>query len=62
MKESIVENRIPCRIQADGNIHAGTIPQVIAAGASILTGGTSGLFKGDAALQENLQRMKEAAL
>ena len=49
------------KIQADGNIHTGTIPQVCAAGASILTGGTSGLFRQDADLQENLRRMKEAA-
>ena len=29
MKESIVENRIPCRIQADGNIHAGIQERVV---------------------------------
>lgn len=62
MKEEIVKHHLSVRIQADGNIHAETIPQVTAAGASILTGGTSGLFKKDAGLQENLKRMKEAAL
>ena len=61
MKEQITANCLSCRIQADGNIHTGTIPQVCAAGASILTGGTSGLFRQDADLQENLRRMKEAA-
>lgn len=62
MKEEIVKHCLPVRIQADGNIHAGTIPEITKAGASILTGGTSGLFKKDAGLQENLQRMKEAAV
>lgn len=32
-------------IQADGNVNLDTIPAIVAAGADILTGGTSGLFR-----------------
>ncbi len=31
-------------VQADGNVNPATIPEIVAAGADILTGGTSGLF------------------
>lgn len=33
-------------LQADGNVNLDTIPAIVAAGADILTGGTSGLFRG----------------
>ncbi|WP_232696522.1 ribulose-phosphate 3-epimerase [Brevibacillus daliensis] len=33
-------------IQIDGNIHSGTIPEAVAAGANFLVGGTSAIFKG----------------
>ncbi len=48
-------------IEADGNVNEETIPYITKAGAKILTGGTSGLFNSKAKIEENYQRMKEAA-
>lgn len=62
MKEEILKHQLSVRIQADGNIHAGTIPLVTAAGADILTGGTSGLFRKGMHLQESLRLLKEAVV
>lgn len=62
MREALDRNNLSTRIQADGNIHAGTIPDVTRAGASILTGGTSGLFHHKASLQEAVNQMKEAVV
>lgn len=61
MKRLIDEHQLSTRIQADGNIYSETIPLVTKAGASILTGGTSGLFRKDMPLPDAVQRMKEAA-
>lgn len=49
-------------IQADGNIGPATIPSVVRAGATILTGGTSGLFTGEKTIAENVREMRRAAL
>lgn len=50
MRKMIDTAGLDTQIQADGNINLQTIPTVVAAGASILTGGSSGLFK------ENIKR------
>lgn len=47
-------------IQADGNINPETIPLVTSAGADILTGGTSGLFRKDGSVCENADQMRAA--
>lgn len=60
MSEIIRENKLATKIQVDGNIHKDTIPAVIKAGATILTGGTSGLFKKDNTLLSCYQEMMEA--
>ena len=48
-------------IQADGNISLTTIPSVVRAGATILTGGTSGLFTGEKTIAENASDLYRAA-
>lgn len=48
-------------IQADGNINLSTIPLVSEAGATILTGGTSGLFTERKSVRENALEMLHAA-
>lgn len=44
LRTVIDENAPGVGIQADGNVNPLTIPDIVAAGADILTGGTSGLF------------------
>jgi ribulose-phosphate 3-epimerase len=48
-------------IAADGNINPRTIPAVVAAGADILVGGTSGLFLKDRSIKEAAALMLQAA-
>ncbi len=51
-----------CLLEADGNIHEKTIPEVTKRGARVLIGGTSGLFRPDRSLSESVKIMKKAAL
>lgn len=60
MRELLVENNLETDIQADGNINAETIPLVVASGATILTGGTSGLFLKGYTLAQNIENMLKA--
>ena len=48
-------------IQADGNINLDTIPLVVPSGATVLTGGTSGLFTGGKSIRENAADLLSAA-
>lgn len=61
MREYLNKANINMDIEADGNINVHTIPEVVQAGATILTGGTSGLFNDKASIQENYDLMMEAA-
>lgn len=47
-------------IEVDGNIHTGTIAACAEAGATMFTGGTSGLFDHDHSINENIRRLREA--
>lgn len=61
MRERLSKAGLTTHIQADGNIHSETIPSVVEAGATILTGGTSGLFRKDTNIQDNLDKMRKIA-
>lgn len=50
-----------CLIEADGNIHEGTTPEVVHRGARVLIGGTSGLFRAERTFEESVRLMKKAA-
>jgi ribulose-phosphate 3-epimerase len=50
-----------CLIEVDGNVNEQTIPEVVEAGARVLIGGTSGLFRKDRSLKASVQMMREAA-
>ena len=54
------DNNIHTPIVADGNVNPLTIPALVKAGASILVGGTSGLFLRDSAVKENARVMLKA--
>lgn len=62
MRKQLDAFGLTTRIQADGNINEMTIPMVVDAGADILTGGTSGLFRNDISIQENLELMRKVAI
>lgn len=57
MRQLLNEANLNTEIQADGNINLSTIPSVAKAGATILTGGTSGLFTGKKSIAENVLDM-----
>lgn len=48
-------------IEADGNICETTIPLVVQAGARVLVGGTSGLFRRDRSFHESVSCMRQVA-
>lgn len=52
---------LSCLIEVDGNINEQTIPEVVEAGARVLIGGTSGLFRKDRSLKASVQIMRETA-
>jgi ribulose-phosphate 3-epimerase len=51
-----------CDIEVDGNVNERTIPEVVEAGARVLIGGSSGLFRPERNLQESLRVIRETAL
>lgn len=59
MKEILEEEHINIPIEVDGNINLNTISSCVLAGASIFTGGTSGLFTKEYTLQENIQKLSK---
>lgn len=48
------------QIEADGNIHTKTIYDCADAGATMFTGGTSGLFNQACTINENIEQLKQA--
>ena len=54
------ENGIKTPIAADGNVNPATIPALVEAGASMLIGGSSGLFLKGKTVKENAQTMLAA--
>ncbi len=54
MSEMLKKNNINTRIQADGNVNAKTTKMLAQAGATIFTGGTSGLFLPGKTIDENI--------
>ncbi len=61
MRQRLEKAHIKKDIEADGNINEKTIPDVVQAGATILTGGTSGLFNKKRSISENMQKMMEVS-
>lgn len=54
------DNGIKTPIVADGNVNPATIPSLVQAGATVLIGGTSGLFLKGRTVKENAQAMLKA--
>ena len=56
------DHRRDIPIEIDGRVSFENIPQLVAAGADILTAGSSSLFHKDGTLAENLEKTKKAIL
>ncbi|MGN1277244.1 MAG: ribulose-phosphate 3-epimerase [Floccifex sp.] len=60
MNEILQKANVEKHIEADGNVNKNTIHSLFTSGATIFTGGTSGLFTQEGSIQENVKRLKEA--
>lgn len=61
MRRLLEKAGLSTHIQADGNMNLSTIPPAFQAGATVLTGGTSGLFTGKKSIRENAEDLLQAA-
>lgn len=59
LKQMILDMKLDVKIELDGNVSPQYIPQMVAEGADVLVGGSSGLFRKDISLQESIQRMRD---
>jgi ribulose-phosphate 3-epimerase len=59
LKIWIDEMKLDTKISVDGNVSLEHIPEMVAAGADILVGGSSGLFLKDNNLKESLHQMRK---
>jgi len=61
LRKAIEEAGYKTGIQSDGNMNLKTVPQVVSAGADMITGGTSGLFLKDKSIKEAAGELLSAA-
>jgi ribulose-phosphate 3-epimerase len=57
LRKIMDDNGIDTSIAADGNVNPQTIPDLVASGASMLIGGTSGLFLKEQSIKANAEKM-----
>jgi ribulose-phosphate 3-epimerase len=57
LRELMEAHDIDTPIVADGNVNAATIPQLVASGATMFVGGTSGLFLKDQSVKESAESL-----
>ena len=57
IKERINDLKLDIKISVDGNVNYENIPKMVSAGADILVGGSSGLFRND--LEDSIKRLRE---
>jgi ribulose-phosphate 3-epimerase len=58
LRRRITEQKLNIKIGVDGNVNAENIPNMVAAGADILVGGSSGLFKKSQPLEQSIREMR----
>ena len=59
IKERITDLNLDIKISVDGNVNYENIPKLVSAGADILVGGSSGLFRNDIDLEDSIKRLRE---
>lgn len=62
MHQLLAEAKLDKVIEVDGNIHADTIQKCAAAGATMFTGGTSGLFRQQYTIDESIRVLEKAIM
>ena len=60
LRKMIVNLGVNVTIAVDGNVNYDNIPKMIAAGADVLVGGSSGIFRKDMTLQDSVSRFNSA--
>jgi len=58
LRELISDMHLDIKISVDGNVNFVNVPNMVAAGADILVGGSSGLFRSDMDLEDSIKRLK----
>ena len=59
LKTMIRDMKLETKITVDGNVSYDNIPSMVAAGADILVGGSSGLFTSDRSLEDSILKMHD---
>ncbi len=59
IKERINDMNLDIKISVDGNVNYENIPKMVSAGADILVGGSSGLFRNDIDLEDSIKRLRD---
>ena len=62
LRRRIDDMQLDIKISVDGNVNYENIPNMVAAGADILVGGSSGLFRNDMDLEDSIKRLRECIL
>ena len=59
LRQLINDMQLDIRISGDGNVSYENIPDMVAAGADILVGGSSSLFRNDISLEDSIERLRD---
>jgi ribulose-phosphate 3-epimerase len=59
LRQLIGDMKLDIRIAVDGNVNYENVPNMVAAGADILVGGSSGLFRSDMSLEDAIARLRD---
>ncbi len=59
IRERIDDMKLDIKISVDGNVNYENIPKMVSAGADILVGGSSGLFRNDINLEDAIKRLRD---
>ena len=59
LRRRIDDMHLDIKISVDGNVNYQNIPNMVAAGADILVGGSSGLFRNDMDLEDSIKYLRE---
>ncbi|MGQ9632455.1 MAG: ribulose-phosphate 3-epimerase [bacterium] len=61
LRDTISRMGLSIDVQVDGNVCVQTAPDLVAAGANVLVGGSSGIFTGRGSIEENVRALRAAA-
>jgi ribulose-phosphate 3-epimerase len=59
LRKTMGDLGLDCKIAVDGNVNYENVPNMVSAGADVLVGGSSGLFRHDMPLENAIARLRE---